>query len=92
MVRYCLSQSSSLCTRQGPEADMIVLQPYEYHVNTSELVRILKTGHYNVQLTDEEWRTLYTWIDTMNRIKYICVQTGKVSHIRDMTRLPVVLN
>jgi formylglycine-generating enzyme required for sulfatase activity len=49
--------------RQGPEADMIVLQPYEYHANTSELVRILKTGHFNVKLTDGEWKTLYNWID-----------------------------
>lgn len=49
--------------RQGGEGDMVVLQPYEYHPNTSELVRILKRGHYNVQLTDKEWRTLYNWID-----------------------------
>lgn len=49
--------------RQGPEADMIVLQPYEYHANTSELIRILKTGHYNVSLTDDEWKVLYNWID-----------------------------
>ncbi|MDL2255608.1 SUMF1/EgtB/PvdO family nonheme iron enzyme [Parabacteroides sp. OttesenSCG-928-K15] len=49
--------------RQGPEADIIVLQPYEYHANTSELVRILKKGHYNVELTDAEWRKLYQWID-----------------------------
>ncbi|OAV69854.1 aerobic sulfatase maturase family protein [Bacteroidales bacterium Barb4] len=49
--------------RQGPEADMLVLQPYEYHANTSELVRILKKGHYNVQLTGKEWKTLYNWID-----------------------------
>lgn len=49
--------------RQGPEADMVVLQPYEYHPNTSELVRMLKVGHHNVELTDEEWRKLYNWID-----------------------------
>lgn len=49
--------------RQGPEADIIVLQPYEYHPNTSELVRVLKKGHYNVELTDDEWRKLYMWID-----------------------------
>lgn len=49
--------------RQGPEADMIVLQPYEYHANTSELIRLLKKGHYNVELKDNEWRTLYNWID-----------------------------
>lgn len=49
--------------RQGPEADMAVLQPYEYHASTSELVRILKKGHANVKLTDKEWRKLYNWID-----------------------------
>jgi len=49
--------------RQGPEAGEQVLYPYEYHPNTSELVRMLKKGHYNVQLTDEEWRKLYNWID-----------------------------
>ena len=49
--------------RQGPEADMPVLQPYEYHANTSELVRMLKLGHYDVELTDSEWRKLYNWID-----------------------------
>ena len=49
--------------RQGPEADMPVLSPYEYHATTSELVRLLKRGHHNVQLTDKEWKTLYNWID-----------------------------
>lgn len=49
--------------RQGGEGDMKVLYPYEYHPNTSELVRLLKKGHYNVELTDEEWKKLYNWID-----------------------------
>ena len=49
--------------RQGGEGDMVVLQPYEYHPNTSELVRMLKKGHHNVKLTDKEWLTLYNWID-----------------------------
>lgn len=49
--------------RQGGEGDMVVLPPYEYHPNTSELVRILKKGHHNVKLTDEEWKKLYNWID-----------------------------
>ena len=50
--------------RQGGEGDMVVLYPYEYHPNTSELVRLLKKGHYNVQLTDAEWRKIYNWIDS----------------------------
>ncbi|MDR0333872.1 MAG: SUMF1/EgtB/PvdO family nonheme iron enzyme [Dysgonamonadaceae bacterium] len=49
--------------RQGPEAGIQVLYPYEYHANTSELIRMLKVGHYGVELTDTEWRSLYNWID-----------------------------
>lgn len=49
--------------RQGPEADIYVMKPYEYHASTSELVKILKRGHHDVELTDKEWRTIYAWID-----------------------------
>ncbi len=49
--------------RQGPEADIYVMKPYEYHASTSELVRLLKGGHHGVTLSDKEWRTLYMWID-----------------------------
>ncbi len=49
--------------RQGPEADIVVMKPYEYHASTSELIRMLKNGHKGVTLTDYEWRTLYAWID-----------------------------
>lgn len=50
-------------SRQGPEADALVMKPYEYHASTSELVKILKNNHHGVTLTDKEWRTLYAWID-----------------------------
>ena len=49
--------------RQGPEADIYVMNPYEYHASTSELVRLLKAGHHGVELTDKEWHTIYNWID-----------------------------
>lgn len=49
--------------RQGPEADMYVMTPYEYHASTSEIVRMLERGHYNVKLTDSEWERLHIWID-----------------------------
>ncbi|MEG1585578.1 MAG: SUMF1/EgtB/PvdO family nonheme iron enzyme [Bacteroidales bacterium] len=49
--------------RQGPEAGMKVLYPYEYHASVSPLVQMLKNGHFGVELTDKEWRTLYNWID-----------------------------
>ena len=47
----------------GPESDNRLLNPMEYNANTSPLVQILKAGHHGVELTDDEWRTLYTWID-----------------------------
>lgn len=49
--------------RQGPEADMSVLKPYEYHASTSELIHMLEVGHHNVKLTKDEWNTLTRWID-----------------------------
>lgn len=49
--------------RQGPEADIYVMKPYEYHASTSPMIQMLKKGHHGVELTDAEWRTLYTWID-----------------------------
>lgn len=49
--------------RQGPEAGMKVLYPYEYHASVSPLIQMLKRGHHGVELTDTEWRTLYNWID-----------------------------
>ncbi|MFR9620811.1 MAG: SUMF1/EgtB/PvdO family nonheme iron enzyme [Rikenellaceae bacterium] len=50
-------------SRQGPEADALVMKPYEYHASTSELIRILRNGHHGVELADAQWRTLYAWID-----------------------------
>lgn len=49
--------------RQGPEAEIEVLNPYEYHASVSPLIKLLKTGHHGVELTDKEWKTLYNWID-----------------------------
>lgn len=49
--------------RQGPEADMYVLVPYEFNASNSEMVQMLKNGHHGVKLTDKEWKTLYNWID-----------------------------
>lgn len=49
--------------RPGPETDMDVLPPYEYHASTSELIQMLEKGHYNVKLDDEAQRLLVNWID-----------------------------
>jgi formylglycine-generating enzyme required for sulfatase activity len=47
----------------GLESDLHVLPPKEFHADTSELIRILRKGHYNVQLDAEAWDRLVTWID-----------------------------
>lgn len=47
----------------GLESDLHLLNPMEFHANTSELVQMLEKGHHNVKLDDEAWDRLITWID-----------------------------
>ena len=49
--------------RPGAESDYHLLPPLEYHADTSELVQMLKKGHYGVELDAEAWDRLVTWID-----------------------------
>ena len=49
--------------RGGPEGDMDMLKPYEYHASTSELVRMFEKGHHGVELDKEAWERIYLWID-----------------------------
>lgn len=49
--------------RGGPETDMDVLYPYEYHVSTSELWQMLEKGHHGVVLDNEARERLAAWID-----------------------------
>ncbi|WP_332571816.1 SUMF1/EgtB/PvdO family nonheme iron enzyme [Bacteroides sp.] len=49
--------------RQGPEADLYVLRPYEYHASNSELIQMLDKGHHQVSLEDKDYQKLCQWID-----------------------------
>jgi formylglycine-generating enzyme required for sulfatase activity len=49
--------------RPGPESDLHVLTPMDYHVSTSPLFQILEKGHHGVKLADEDMRELITWVD-----------------------------
>ena len=49
--------------RQGPESDIYVLKPAEFHASNSELIRILQAEHHGVEVPEEDMRTLYAWID-----------------------------
>jgi formylglycine-generating enzyme required for sulfatase activity len=43
--------------------DVSMLEPGEYHANTSELVQVLKEGHKGIQLNKESWSRITAWID-----------------------------
>ncbi|MHB8899085.1 MAG: SUMF1/EgtB/PvdO family nonheme iron enzyme [Thermoguttaceae bacterium] len=49
--------------RPGIESDYHLLEPMEFHADTTQLVQLLKKGHHGVQLDDEAWDRLVTWID-----------------------------
>ncbi|NQU23315.1 MAG: SUMF1/EgtB/PvdO family nonheme iron enzyme [Candidatus Nealsonbacteria bacterium] len=49
--------------RPGIESDYHMLEPMEYHADSTQLVQMLKKGHHNVKLDDEAWDRLVTWID-----------------------------
>jgi len=49
--------------RTGNEGYLRLNNPGEYQADTSELVQLLKKGHYGVTLDAEAWDRLYTWID-----------------------------
>jgi formylglycine-generating enzyme required for sulfatase activity len=49
--------------RPGIESDYHMLEPMEFHANTTQLVQMLEQGHYGVRLGAEAWDRLNTWID-----------------------------
>ncbi len=52
-----------LVRRPGIESDRHMLSPLDFHADATELVQILRQGHYGVQLDRESWDRLITWID-----------------------------
>jgi len=49
--------------RPGIESGMHMLNPMEFHADTTELVQMLSKGHHGVKLDEEAWDRLVTWID-----------------------------
>ncbi len=49
--------------RPGPESDIYMFQPLEYHASTSPLFQMLQKGHHNVRLDGESMEKLYMWTD-----------------------------
>ncbi len=49
--------------RPGIESDYHLLEPMEFHAGTTQLVQMLDKGHHGVDLDEEAWDRLITWID-----------------------------
>jgi len=49
--------------RPGIESDIHLMAPMEFHADSTELIQILRKGHYGVELDPEAWDRLITWID-----------------------------
>jgi formylglycine-generating enzyme required for sulfatase activity len=49
--------------RPGPESDLDMYGAMEWHVTTSPLIQMFRKGHNGVELSDEAWDRLITWID-----------------------------
>jgi len=60
---YSYAELHRYVRRPGIESDYQMLTPMEYHADTTELVQMLKRGHYGVQLDPESWDRIITWID-----------------------------
>ena len=52
-----------LVRRPGIESDLHLLEPLEYHADTTQLVQMLDKGHHGVRLDAEAWDRIITWID-----------------------------
>jgi formylglycine-generating enzyme required for sulfatase activity len=71
------------------ESDLHMLDPWEYHAETTKLVQMLRKGHHGVSLDEEGWDRLITWLDlsapchgTWGEI----VGAGAVNKLRDRRR------
>jgi hypothetical protein len=60
LVRYLATANAM---RWDNPEDVQPRPPYTYGSKVSRLTRLLEAGHYACQLTAEEWRRLFAWID-----------------------------
>jgi formylglycine-generating enzyme required for sulfatase activity len=72
--------------RVNIEDDVHLLVPGEYHADTNELIQMLHKGHYNVQLDEEAWDRLVTWIDLNGPCHGTWGQVGPIPEGADRRR------
>ncbi len=59
----CYRMIQPYVRRPGPESELPMHNPLEWHGSTSVLAQMFKKGHHGVKLDEQAWQTLYTWID-----------------------------
>ncbi len=67
---------SRFVRRPGIESDMHMLPPLEFHAETTQLVQMLRKGHYHVELDAEAWDRLIVWIDLNTPYHGTWTETG----------------
>jgi formylglycine-generating enzyme required for sulfatase activity len=73
--------------RVNVEDHVGLLVPGEYHADTSELIQMLTKGHHNVQLDEEAWDRLITWIDLNGPCHGTWRDVGPIPNDADKRRL-----
>jgi len=63
-----------------------LLVPGEYHADTSELIQMLSKGHHYVQLDDQAWDRLITWIDLNGPCHGTWGEVGPIAENADLRR------
>ncbi len=76
--------SVAISNRWDHPDDVVTRPPYTYGSQVSELTKILRSGHHGVQLTDEDWERLATWIDA-NGVYYDRYESEYFDHRRIFT-------
>ncbi len=68
--QFCISYeellpylSVAISNRWDHPDDVVARPPYTYGSKVSQLTKILRSGHHGVELTNEDWERLATWID-----------------------------
>ncbi len=75
--------------RPGPESDLHILTPMDYHASTSELFQMLEKGHYGVKVDDRSMRQLSTWVDLNVPYHATWTQFSKQPAIQQFAKLTV---
>ena len=67
----------------GLESDIRLLDPGEFHADTSGLIQMLGKGHHGVKLDADAWGRIITWIDLNAPCHGTWTEAGGVGKIRD---------